>query len=128
MINKEVKKRLFLILRCDIKGAINPASIIRSPMARIDVMLEDGTIISKNTKQGMEERLLEVNPKVHRAAGLTPFGDSDLGQRLGPYGSSPLATAILEGSYEHDNFAINAIIKQLKIREDILIQPRPKIM
>jgi hypothetical protein len=47
MINKEYKKRLFLILRRDIKGAINPASIIISPIARIDTTLEDGTILPK---------------------------------------------------------------------------------
>jgi hypothetical protein len=41
--------------------------------------------------------------------------------------TSPLATAKLEGSYEHDNFAINAIVKQLKRREDIPMQPSPKI-
>jgi hypothetical protein len=113
MINKEDKKCLFLILLHDIKGAINPASIIRSPMVMIDVMLEYGTIVSKTTNQGIEEHLLEKNPKVYRAVGLTPFGDSDLGRRFGPYGSPPLATAILEGSYEHDNCAINAKIYQL---------------
>jgi hypothetical protein len=30
-------------------------------------------------------------------------------------------------SYEHDNFAINAIVKQLKRREEIPMQPRPTI-
>jgi hypothetical protein len=79
-INKEDKKRLFLVLLCDIKGAINPASIIRSPMTRIDVTIEDGSTIDKTTKEGIEEHLLEQNPKVYRAAGLTPFGDSDLGR------------------------------------------------
>jgi nitrate reductase beta subunit len=73
IINKEYKKRIFLILRRDIKGAINPASIIRSPMASIDVTLEDGTVIAKTTKEGIEEHLLERNPKVYIAAGLTPF-------------------------------------------------------
>jgi hypothetical protein len=65
---------------------------------------------------------------VYRAAGLTSFGDLDLGQRIGPYGSSPLATAILEGSFKHKNFAINAIFKQLKRRDDISMQPRPTII
>jgi hypothetical protein len=49
-----------------------------------------------------------------------PFGDSDLGRSLGTYGSSPLTTVILEGSFENDNFAINTIVKQLKRREYIL--------
>jgi hypothetical protein len=78
-------------------------------------------------KEGIEEHLLERNTKVHRAAGLTPFGDSNLGRRLGPYGSSPLATVILQGSFEYDNFAINAIAKQIKRRDDIPMQPTPTI-
>jgi hypothetical protein len=96
-------------------------------MARIDVTLKDGTVVSKRMKEGIEEHLLERNTKVYRAVGLTPFGDSDLGRRLGPYGSSPLATAILEGSFEHDSFAINAIVKQLNRRDDIPMQPIPTI-
>jgi hypothetical protein len=52
MINKEDKKRLFLILHHGINGAISPASVIRSPMARID---EDSTVMDKTTKEGIEE-------------------------------------------------------------------------
>jgi hypothetical protein len=51
MINKENKKRLFIILCRDIKVTVNPASIIKSPMARIDVTLEYETIISKTKKE-----------------------------------------------------------------------------
>jgi hypothetical protein len=50
MINKEYKKRLFVILRRDIKGAISPASIIRYPMAMIDVTLEYGTVVANTMK------------------------------------------------------------------------------
>jgi hypothetical protein len=53
LFNKEDKKRLFLTLRRDIKCAINPSSIIISPMARIDGTLEDGTIIATTTKIGI---------------------------------------------------------------------------
>jgi hypothetical protein len=73
MINKEDKKRLVIILRRDIKGAINPASIIRSPIVRIGVTLEYGTVVAKTTKEGIKENVLERNPKVYRAPGLTPF-------------------------------------------------------
>jgi hypothetical protein len=112
MINKEDKNRLFLILHRDIKGAINPASIIRYPMARIDVTVEDGTVMDETTKEGTEEHLLERNTKVYRAVGLTTFGDSDLCLRLAPCGSPPLATGIIEGSFEHGKFAIDAIVKE----------------
>jgi hypothetical protein len=53
MINTEDQTRLFLILHRDIKGAVKPASISRSPMARIDVTLEDGTVLDKTTKEGI---------------------------------------------------------------------------
>jgi hypothetical protein len=51
------------------------------------------------------------NPKVYRAATLVPFGDTELGRSLGPNGSSPLTTAILDGTFEHDDFDVNAIRK-----------------
>jgi hypothetical protein len=74
--NKEDKERRFLILRLHIKGATNPVSIIRSQMARIDLTLEDGIVLAKTTKEGMEKNFLEKNPKAYRATGITPFGDS----------------------------------------------------
>jgi hypothetical protein len=73
MINKEDEKRIFLTLRHDTEGAINPTSIIRSPMERIDITLEDSTVMDKTTKKGIKVHLLELNPKVYRASGLTPF-------------------------------------------------------
>jgi hypothetical protein len=96
-------------------------------MARIDVTLEYGTVVAKTTKDRIEEHLIERNPKVYRGAGLTPFGDSDLGRCLGPFESSSLVTAILEGPFKHDKIAINAIVKQLHRVDDVPMQPRPKI-
>jgi hypothetical protein len=52
MINTEDKKRLFLILRRDIKRAINSASIIISPISRIDVTLKDDTVVAETKKEG----------------------------------------------------------------------------
>jgi hypothetical protein len=51
-------------------------------MARIDVTLEDGTVVAETTNEEIEEHLLERNPEVYRAAGLMPFGDSYLGRCL----------------------------------------------
>jgi hypothetical protein len=95
MINREDKKCLFLILRRDIKGTINPASIIRSSISRIDVTLEDGAVAAETTKEGIELHLLERNTQVYRAVGLTQFINTELGRGLGSRGSSPLAKSIL---------------------------------
>jgi hypothetical protein len=53
MVNKEDKKRMFSVLRFDIKGSINPASVIISPMSRIDITQQDISIIAVTTKEGM---------------------------------------------------------------------------
>jgi hypothetical protein len=47
-------------------------------MSRINVTLEDGMILAETTKEGIENRLLECNPKVYRYLGLTPFGDTEV--------------------------------------------------
>jgi hypothetical protein len=71
-------------------------------MAIIDVTHEDGTVVAETTKEGIESHLLECNPKDYIAAGLTPFGDTELGRRLGPCSSSQLATSVLEGTFENE--------------------------
>jgi hypothetical protein len=85
MVNKEDKKRMFSVLRFDIKGSINPASIIRSSMSRINITQQDGSIMTVTAKEGIEQHLLERNPKLYRAAGLSPFRNTDLGRQLGPF-------------------------------------------
>jgi hypothetical protein len=45
-------------------------------MSRIDVTLEDRMIVANTTKEGIETHLLEHNPKIYRAAGITKFGDT----------------------------------------------------
>jgi hypothetical protein len=50
MVNKEDKHRIFSVLRFDIKGSIDPASIIRSSVSRIDITQQDGSIIAVTTK------------------------------------------------------------------------------
>jgi hypothetical protein len=96
-------------------------------MSRIYITQPDGLITTETTKEGIENHLLLSNPKLYRAAGLTPFGYTEIGRQLGPNGSSHLETEILNGTYENDDFAANAIIKQLKRRENIVAMPRPVI-
>jgi hypothetical protein len=46
MVNKEDKKRMFLILRFDIKGSIYPARIVISSMSIIDITQQDVSIVA----------------------------------------------------------------------------------
>jgi hypothetical protein len=55
----------------------------------------------------------------------SPFGDTELGRHLGPFGSSPLATQRLEGTFQHEKKSIRAIASQLKRRTDIPPMPQP---
>jgi hypothetical protein len=101
MVNKEDKKRMFSILRFNNKGSINPASIIISSMSRIYITKQYGSIVSETTKEGIELHLFGRNPKLYRVAGLSPFGATELGRQLGPFGYSPLETQIQEVTFIH---------------------------
>jgi hypothetical protein len=69
-------------MRSDIKGSINPEIIMISYMSRIDITQQDGSIVPETIKEGIERHILEKNPKLYRAAGLSPFGDTELGRQL----------------------------------------------
>jgi hypothetical protein len=71
---------------------------------------------------------LERNPKLYRAAGLSPFGDTKTGRQLRLFVSSPLATQIQEGTFRHDNKAISAIAVQHQRRTDIPPMSQPTAM
>jgi hypothetical protein len=67
---------MFSILRFDIKGSLNPASIVRTSMSIIDITQQDGSIVAEMTKEGIGSHLLQRNPKLYRTSGLSPFGDT----------------------------------------------------
>jgi hypothetical protein len=94
-------------------------------MPRINITQQDGSIVAETTKEGIERHLLERNPKLYRATCLSLFGDTELGHQLGPFGTPPLATQILEGTFQHEEKAINAIVAQLQRRTDITPMPQP---
>jgi hypothetical protein len=51
-------------------------------MSIIDIAQQDGSISVETTKERIERHLLERNPKLYRAAELSPFGDTKLGRHL----------------------------------------------
>jgi hypothetical protein len=117
LIEKELKhmseanagRNLFTMLRFDIKGFMDPESIKRNTLTRVDVTI-DGHITPLNTKNEIEDHLLKRNPQSYWAAGSTPFGHTPVGRSLGPTGDSPLANSILDGTFTHTNLAVKPLI------------------
>jgi hypothetical protein len=60
------------MLKIDIKGSIDPASISKAEMTRNDILQENGSILSETTKEGLEAHQLQSNIIVSRDGGI-PF-------------------------------------------------------
>jgi hypothetical protein len=76
----------------------------------------------------VEEHLIERNVKKLLHAEETPLGYTDLGRELVHTGDTPMAEAILDGTFEHDSLADDAladILKQLRKHPNVqdIIQP-----
>jgi hypothetical protein len=124
-IEKEVKQRetrratqkSFRKLGYQIRGHVKPNSTKKLSLNRLDVQMEDGLWrqIIGNTQ--VEEYLIERNVEQFSHAGVTPLGYTYLGRELGHTGDTPIAEAILDGTFEHESLtdeALAAIIKQLR--------------
>jgi hypothetical protein len=97
-------------------------------MSRIDITQQDESIVAETKKEGIGRHLLQRKPKLYRASGVSPFGDIELRPQLGPFGSSPLTTKILEGTFHHENKSISAIAVQLQRRADIAPITQPTVI
>jgi hypothetical protein len=76
----------------------------------------------------VEEHLIERNVEQFSHAGATPLGYTELGRELGHTGDTPIAEAILEGTFVHDSLsgdALAAIVQQLRKHPSVTesIQP-----
>jgi hypothetical protein len=76
----------------------------------------------------VEECLIERNVKQFSHAGATPLGYTDMGRELGHTGDTPMAEAILDGTFEHESLtdeALAAILQQLRKHPNMqeIIQP-----
>jgi hypothetical protein len=107
---------------------VKPNTKKKSSLNRLDVQTEDGLWRQIVGKVQVEEHIIERNVEQFSHAGATPLGYTDLGRELGHTGDTPMAEAILDGTFEHDSVsddALAAIVKQLRkhptVRE--IIQP-----
>jgi hypothetical protein len=100
----------------------------KSSLNRLDVQTEDGLWRQIVGKTQVEEHLIERNVEQFSHAGATPLGYTDLGRELGHTGDTPMAEAILDGTFKHESLtdeALAAIIKQLRKHPNVQesIQP-----
>jgi hypothetical protein len=107
---------------------VKPNSTKKSSLNRLDVQTEDGLwqqIVSKNQ---VEEHLIERNVEQFSHAGATPLGYTELGRELGYTGDTPMAEAILDGTFVHESLtdeALADIVQQLRKHPNVqeIIQP-----
>jgi hypothetical protein len=90
--------------------------------------MEDGLWRQIVSKTQVEEHLIERNVEQFSHAGATPLGYTDLGRELGHTGDTPMAEAILNGTFKHDSLtdeALVAILKQLRKHPNVqeIFQP-----
>jgi hypothetical protein len=107
---------------------VKPNSTKKSSLNRLDVKTEDGLWLQIVGKTQVEEHLIDINVEQFSHAGATPLGYTDLGRELGHTGDTPMAEAILDGTFEHESLtdeALAAILKQLRKHPNVqeLIQP-----
>jgi hypothetical protein len=100
----------------------------KSSLNRLDVQTEDGLWRQIVGKTQVEEHLIERNVEQFSHAGATPLGYTDLGRELGHTGDTPMAEAILDGTFEHESLtdeALSAILQQLGKHPNVqeIIQP-----
>jgi hypothetical protein len=68
-------------------------------------------------KDQVEEHIIERNVEQFSHAGATPLGYTELGQEMGHNGDTPMAKAIIEGTFDNNALsddALAAIVKQLQ--------------
>jgi hypothetical protein len=90
--------------------------------------MEDGLWRQIVGKVQVEEHLIERNVEQFSHAGATPLGYTELGRELGHAGDTPMAEAILEGTFVNDSLsddALASIVKQLRKHAVVteIIQP-----
>jgi hypothetical protein len=120
--NKRVAKGSFKKLGRQIRGHINPSSLKKTSLTRLERPDQDGVWKEIQGQGPIEEHIAQRNVEQFSNAGKPPFGYTELGEVLGHTGYSPLAEDILDGKSDHPaltNEAMHAIIKQL--RHDTLV-------
>jgi transcription termination factor NusB len=121
--NKQSTQQSFRKICRHIRGHINPNSLKKSSLTRLEVQDCDAIWKKIQGKVPVEEHIVERNVEQFSHVGNTPFGYTPLGGDLGHTGDSMMAEEILDGTIEHESLideTIHAIIT--KLRQHLVIQ------
>jgi hypothetical protein len=101
-----------------IRGHLKPHTLQKSKLTEVEIPGVDAGSWSRiDTKEYVEELLINRNIEKISHAGDTPFGYTALGEELGHTGDTLMAGDIYNGTLEHislTDHAIKAIAKQLR--------------
>jgi hypothetical protein len=126
IVQKEIKsresrrtaKRSWQKLGCQIRGHLKPHTLQKIKLTAVEIPgAETGTWSRVDTKEKVEELLINYNIKQLSHAGDTPFGYTSLGNELGHTGDTPMDDAIYNVKLEHISVtdrAIKAIVTRLR--------------
>jgi hypothetical protein len=115
--NKRVSKGSFKKLGRQIRVHINPSSLKKTSLTRLEIPDQDGVWKKIQGKGPVEEHTTQRNVEQFSHTGKKLFGYTELGDALGHTGDSPLAEDILDGKADHPALtdeALNAIVKKLR--------------
>jgi hypothetical protein len=125
---RRATQKSFRKLGYQIQGNVKPNSMKKLILNRLDVQTEDGLWRQIVGKTQVEEHLIERNVEQFSHAGATPLGYTELGRELGHMGDTPMAEAILDGTFKHESLtekSLAAILQQLRKHPNVqeIIQP-----
>jgi hypothetical protein len=126
LVQKELKsrenirtaKRWWQKLGRQIRGHLKPHTLQKSKLTAVEIPgADDGSWSRIDTKEQVEELLINRNIEQLSHAGDTHFEYTPLGEELGHTGGTPMVDDIYNGTLEHRSLtdhAIKAIVKQLR--------------
>jgi hypothetical protein len=116
--NRRTAKRSWKNVGSQIRGHLEPHTLHKSKITAVEIRGADtGSWSRIDTKEQVEELLINRNIEQFSHAGDTPFGYTTRGQELGHTGDTPMADAIYNSTLEHRSlteYAIKVIAKQLR--------------
>jgi hypothetical protein len=115
--NRRTAKRSWKNVGSQIRGHLEPHTLHKSKITAVEIRGADtGSWSRIDTKEQVEELLINRNIEQFSHAGDTPFGYTTMGEELGHTGDTHMADDIYNSTLEHRSLtdhAIKAIVKQL---------------
>jgi hypothetical protein len=106
------------LITLEVRGHLKPHTLQKSKLTTVGIPGADTGLWSRiDTKEQVEELLINCNIEHFSHAGDTPFGYTILGKELGHTGDTTMADAIYNGMLERRSLtdhAIKAITKELR--------------